>query len=116
MGPLSSDSIDGPLGCDSEVSYSSDHPTPSRPPTFVVTHQVPARPRHSGFTYVTTGIEAALTRAREAAGEREVVIMGGASVIAQALTARLGDRIRLHLSPVPRAAGTPRLQRTDEPI
>ncbi|HJB10135.1 MAG TPA: dihydrofolate reductase family protein [Candidatus Brachybacterium merdavium] len=116
MGRRTFDFIDGPHGWDEEVSYSYDHPTPSLPPIFVVTHQVPARPRHSGFTYVTTGIEAALTRAREAAGEREVVIMGGASVIAQALTARLVDRIRIHLSPVLMGAGTPLFELVDETI
>lgn len=107
MGRRTFDFVDGPHGWDEEVGYSYDHQTPSRPPVFVVTHAAPQRPRHTeGFTFMTDGIAAVVAAARQAAGEREVVIMGGASVIDQALTAGLVDRLRIHLSPVLMGAGT----------
>lgn len=114
MGRRTFDFIDGPHGWNQEVSYSYDHPISSLPPIFVVTHEAPAHPRHRGFTYVTDGIEAAVVRAREAAGEREVVIMGGASVISQAISAGLVHRIRIHLSPVLMGSGTPLFDLVEE--
>lgn len=60
-----------------------------RMPVFVLTH----RPRDvvvkgdTTFTFVTGGIESAITQARAAAGEKNVHIMGGASIIQQALAA-----------------------------
>src|SRR5262249_60032161 len=71
-------------------------------PVFVVTH----RPREpvvksaTTFTFVTDGIAAAVTRAAEAAGDKLVSIMGGASIIRQAVDAGLVDRLRLNLAPV----------------
>lgn len=116
MGRRTFDFIDGPHGWNHEVSYSYDHPTPSLPPIFVATHEVPEHPRHEDFTYVTAGIEAAIARAREAAGGREVVIMGGASVISQAISAGLVQRIRIHLSPVLMGSGTPLFDLVDEKV
>jgi dihydrofolate reductase len=48
---------------------------------------------------VTDGIERALDLAQEAAGDREVVLMG-ASVAQQYLRAGLVDELRIHLVPV----------------
>jgi dihydrofolate reductase len=52
------------------------------------------------FHFVTDGIEAALERAREAAGDGEVAIAGGAATINQYLAAGLIDELRLHVAPV----------------
>jgi len=107
MGRRTFDFIDGPHGWDQGVSYAYDHPTPALPPIFVVTHNAPEHPRHrAGFTIVTDGIASAVSQAREAAGEKETVLMGGASVIAQAISAGLVDQIRVHLSPVLMGSGT----------
>ena len=74
---------------------------------FVLTHSVPRewdRP-DSPFTFVTDGIHSALAQARAVAGDKDVGIGGGASVIQQYLAARLVDELRLHLAPVLLGAG-----------
>jgi len=53
------------------------------------------------------GVTAAIEQARQAAGERAVVVMGGADVIRQALDHGLVDVLHLHLAPVVLGAGTP---------
>jgi dihydrofolate reductase len=52
------------------------------------------------FHFVTDGIEAALTRAKEAANGRDVVVGGGISTIHQYLRAQLIDEMHLAFSPV----------------
>lgn len=76
---------------------------PFHGPVFVVTH----RPRDplekqggTTFHFVTEGIEAAHDQARSAAGDKDVSVAGGASVIQQSLTAGLLDVIQIHLVPV----------------
>jgi dihydrofolate reductase len=78
-------------------------------PVYVVTHQAqePVSKGDTTFTFVTGGIEAALAQAAEAAGDKLVHIMGGASIIQQALRAGLVDRLHLHLAPILLGAGTP---------
>lgn len=81
---------------------------PYHAPVFVLTHH----PRESvvmkggtTFHFVTGGIEAALDRARAAAGERDVAIAGGASTVNQYLAAGLLEELRLHVAPVVLGAG-----------
>lgn len=82
---------------------------PYRMPVFVLTH----RPHEmvvkgeTTFTFVADGIEAAIAQAAAAAGAKKVHILGGASVIQQALNAGLVDQIHLHVAPILLAAGTP---------
>jgi dihydrofolate reductase len=57
------------------------------------------------FTFVTDGIESALTSAQEAAGGRPVEIAGGAATVRQCLAAGLLDELVLHLVPVVVGAG-----------
>lgn len=123
MGRHTFDFVDGPHGWTQEISYSYDHPTASLPPIFVVTHEAPENPRHrEGFTFVTDGLEAAVAQAREAAhagdasGGREVVLMGGASVIAQAISAGLVDQIRIHLASVLMGSGTRLFDLVDDKV
>ena len=76
---------------------------PYHAPVFVLTHHPrEPLPMKGGTTYifVTEGIEAALAQAREAAGARDVAIMGGASTVNQYLAAGLIDELRLHVAPV----------------
>jgi len=49
---------------------------------------------------VTDGIESALEQAREAAGETDVRISGGANTIDQFAKAGLVDEVQFHLAPV----------------
>jgi dihydrofolate reductase len=76
---------------------------PYHAPVFVLTHY-PREPVEmeggTTFHFATDGIEAALERAREAAGGGEVAIAGGAATINQYLAARLLDELRLHIVPV----------------
>ncbi|MBM7789137.1 dihydrofolate reductase family protein [Tenggerimyces flavus] len=55
---------------------------------------------------MTEGVEAAVEQAKAAAGDKDVVIMGGANVIDQCLAARLVDELRIHLSPLVLGGGT----------
>ena len=72
-------------------------------PVFILTHHPRETVTHQGensFTFVTDGIESALAQAREAAGERNVSIAGGADVIQQYLRAGLLDEMQIHLVPI----------------
>lgn len=82
---------------------------PYHAPVFVLTHH-PREPQpiSGGTTYyfVTDGIESALAQAREAAGDGDVAIMGGATTINQYLAAGLLDELRLDIAPFTLGAGT----------
>jgi dihydrofolate reductase len=72
-------------------------------PVFVLTHharETVAKQGGTSFTFVTDGIEAALERARDAAGDRDVLLSGGANVAQQYLRAGLVDELQVHLAPV----------------
>ena len=75
---------------------------PYHAPTFVLCHRPRASIEMEGgtvFHFVTDGIDAALEQAREAAGEKNVSIAGGPSVLNQYLAAGAIDELRLHVSP-----------------
>ena len=75
---------------------------PFHHPVFVLTHHArPALPMLGGttFNFVTDGIESALDQAREAAGDADIRLGGGAKAIRQYL--RLGLVDELHLAIVP---------------
>ncbi|MFH8657024.1 dihydrofolate reductase family protein [Streptomyces afghaniensis] len=85
-----------------------DNP-PFHAPVFVLTHHPrEPQPMDGGTTYhfVTDGIASALERARAAAGDGDVLILGGATTINQYLTAGLVDELRLHIVPFTLGAGT----------
>ena len=65
------------------------------------------------YTFVTEGIAAALARAKEAAGGKDVAVLGGADVIRQFAEAGLLDELRLHLAHVLLADGTRLFDRID---
>jgi dihydrofolate reductase len=76
---------------------------PYHVPVFVLTHHVrPPLPMQGGttFTFVTDGIHAALERAREAAGGKDVRLGGGVSTVRQYLREALIDELHLALAPV----------------
>jgi dihydrofolate reductase len=70
-------------------------------PVFVVTHSVPHEWVYEGspFTFVTDGVESAVERATEAAGDKGVGV-GGANVAQQSIKAGLIDEIGIDLAPV----------------
>ncbi|WP_144721993.1 dihydrofolate reductase family protein [Cellulosimicrobium sp. TH-20] len=75
---------------------------PYHAPVFVLTHH-PREPLvlegGTTFFFVTDGVESAVAQAREAAGDRDVAIAGGAATINQVITAGLLDELRLHVVP-----------------
>lgn len=76
---------------------------PYHAPVFVLTHHERAPVEMAGgttFHFVTGGVEEALRRATEAAGEKTVSIAGGAATVNQFLAAGLIDELRLHIAPV----------------
>jgi dihydrofolate reductase len=107
MGRRLFDIVDGPGGWNEDVGYGAREA--AMPPFYVVTHAAPEsrRLRDHDFTFVTDGIASAIEQARKAAGDKDVVIMGGGNVIAQALDAGIVDQLHLHISPLVLGAGTP---------
>jgi dihydrofolate reductase len=93
---------------------------PFHVPVFVLTHH----PREAlvmqggtTFTYVTDGIEAAVDQARSAAGDEDVLVAGGASVVQQCLLAGLLDELQIHVVPALLGNGTSLFDRLDiEPL
>jgi dihydrofolate reductase len=68
-------------------------------PFFIVTHRPEEEPEGGAFQFVS-GVEEAIERAREAAGDKDVHVMGGADVIRQALEAGLVDQLSIIIAPV----------------
>lgn len=91
----------GPWADDQWRGWWGDDP-PFHKPVFVLTHheREPLTLSDTTFTFVTDGIESALERAREAAGEKDVFLGGGANTINQDLAAGLVDELELHVAPI----------------
>lgn len=91
----------GPWGEDPWQGWWGEEP-PFRGPVFVLTHheREPLTLGETTFTFVTEGIEPALEQAREAAGDLDVTIGGGASVAQQYLSAGLIDQMQLNVVPL----------------
>src|SRR5262245_55105658 len=92
----------GPWADDSWKGWWGDNP-PYHCPVFVLTHHPRASFEMEGgttFHFVTGGIHEALERAREAAGDEDIRIGGGAATIRQFLREGLIDEMHLAISPV----------------
>jgi dihydrofolate reductase len=68
-------------------------------PFFIVTHRPDEEPEGGDFQFVS-GVEEAVERAKEAAGDKDVSVMGGADVIRQALDAGIVDEFSIIIAPV----------------
>ncbi|HET9610002.1 MAG TPA: dihydrofolate reductase family protein [Acidimicrobiales bacterium] len=68
-------------------------------PFFIVTHRPEEQPPGDDFVFVD-GLREAVERARAAAGDKHVHVMGGADVIRQALSAGLVDELSIIVAPV----------------
>ena len=89
---------------------------PFHQPVFVVTHRAGdpiVKEGGTTYTFVTGGVAAALARAQEAAGGKDIVVLGGADVIRQCAEAGLLDELRLHLAHVLLGDGTRLFDRID---
>jgi dihydrofolate reductase len=74
-------------------------------PIFVLTHHIPEKVAKGEndrltFTFVTDGIEKAIEKARAAAGDKQVMVVGGAHTAQQCLRAGLVDEIHMGIVPV----------------
>jgi dihydrofolate reductase len=90
---------------DSTGGWGGNHPMGR--PVVVVTHRVPEGwPREGApFSFVTDGIEAAIDKAKELAGDKVVGVNGG-TIASQCLDAGLLDEIWVDLVPVLLGGGT----------
>jgi dihydrofolate reductase len=95
--------------------WGADGPTgAARLPLFVVTHSQPQDvPAGGVYRFVTDGIHSALQQAKAAAGDKNVVVMGGADIGQQFLRAGLLDEIQIHLVPVLFGSGTRMFEQLD---
>ena len=94
--------VRGPWADDRWKGWWGDNP-PYHTPVFVLSHHARAPIEMAGgttFHFVTDGIHAALQRAKQAAGTRDVRIGGGPATIRQYLKAGLVDTMHLAISPV----------------
>ena len=76
---------------------------PFHVPVFVLTHERREPLEKKGgttFTFVGDGIESAVEKAREAAGDKDVSVAGGANTVQQALGAGLVDEMQVHIAPL----------------
>jgi dihydrofolate reductase len=89
----------------------SPHPTA---PLFVLSHR-PVPEMTGRQTLITTGIEDAIAAAREAAGEKDVGLMGG-GILTEALKAGLVDEVVLHQVPILLGGGRPFFQSLPEHV
>jgi dihydrofolate reductase len=91
----------GPWGSDPWQGWWGDDP-PFHKPVFVLTHheREPLTLSDTTFTFVTDGIGSALEQARHAAGDKDVLIGGGATTINQYLAAGHVDQLDLHVVPL----------------
>ena len=73
-------------------------------PLFILTHNPPEKfPKGNdklSVTFVTEGLESAIAKAKEAAGDKIVQIIGGPNTIQQALNSGLCDELWIDLMPV----------------
>lgn len=99
--------IRGDWGDESWNGWWGDEP-PYHVPVFVLTHH-PRKdlPMKGGttFHFVTGGIREALSRAKDAAGGKDVRVGGGASTIRQYLEAKLLDELHLAFAPTLMGSG-----------
>jgi dihydrofolate reductase len=99
--------VRGPWPDDAWKGWWGDNP-PYHVPVFVLTHHPRAAIEMAGgttFHFVTDGIAAALERARDAAGPKDVRLGGGVATIRQYLAEGLVDEMHLAISPVLLGAG-----------
>lgn len=81
---------------------------PFNAPVFVLTHHRREPVEMEGgttFHFVTEGVESAIAQAKEVAGEKDVLVGGGASTLQQCIAAGLLDEILVNQVPILLGAG-----------
>jgi dihydrofolate reductase len=95
----------GPPGSEYDKSWQGwwGEEPPYHAPVFVLTNKSRDQLVMKGgttFHFVTDGIESAFRQAKEAAGDKDISIAGGANTVNQYLAAGLIDELWLHIVPV----------------
>src|SRR4051794_34816344 len=90
-------------------------------PLFVVTHKPPSEPpkglnERMTLTFVTDGVEHAIARAKAAAGDRDVTVVGGASTFQQIVAAGLADELHIDIRQILLGDGLRFFGDTGEPL
>ena len=84
-------------------------------PFFIVTHRLEDEPADAGFTFVN-GLDEAIAKGREAAGGKNVSIMGGAELIRQAMKAGYIEELSISIAPVVLGGGKRLFDGFDESV
>jgi len=84
-------------------------------PFFIVTHRPEEAPADAGFTFLD-GLDEAIAQAREAAGSKDVFVMGGADLIRQALRAGHVEELSISIAPVVLGGGKRLFDGFDETV
>lgn len=102
---------------DFEVSRAWGGAHPMGVPVVIVTHQPPAEwvGKPSPFTFVSEGVEAALSVARRLAGDKHIAV-GGTTIVQQLLRLGLLDELHIDLVPLVLGKGIRLLDGFDHPI
>jgi dihydrofolate reductase len=98
---------------DAAEAWGGSNPWPV--PFFVLTHHPEEMLTDKGFTFVN-GLDEALARAREAAGDKDVYLMGGADTIRQGLRAGYVDELSVSIAPVVLGGGKRLFDGFDETV
>jgi dihydrofolate reductase len=97
----------GPWGDNPWRGFWGEDP-PYHAPVFVLTHHAREPLEMKGgttFHFVTDGIDSALEQAKDAAGDKNVSLAGGADVLQQYLAAGLVDELDISVVPILLGAG-----------
>ncbi len=88
-------------------------------PIFVLTKDIPKKqPRQTEkltFTFVTDGIKSAIEKAKTAARDKDVTVIGGASIAQQCIQAGLLDEIHIDVMPLLLCEGLRLFEHIGEP-
>jgi dihydrofolate reductase len=98
---------------DAAGAWGAKNPWPV--PFFILTHRPLDEPADGEFSFVD-GLDEAVIRAREAAGDKDVLVMGGADVIRQALGAGLVEEFTITIAPVVLGSGKRLFEGFDESL
>lgn len=90
---------------------------PFHAPVFILTsHERETVVKEGGtsFHFVTDGIEKAVSQAKQAAGNKDISVGGGAATIQQCIKAGLLDELQIHVVPILLGGGTRLLENLGE--
>jgi dihydrofolate reductase len=87
---------------DAAGAWGGSNPWPT--PFVIVTHHPDDQPQDRGFDFATD-LASALERAQAGAGGKDVLVMGGADLIRQALSAGVVEELGLSIAPVVLGSG-----------